>query len=271
MIDIMRRNHVQVSGNGPQTIMFGAGFGCDQKMWRYVAPHFEENYQVVLFDSVGMGNSDVTLYDAKKYSKLDSYAKDVLEIMEALNLNNTIFVGHSVSSMIGILASIKEPERFSHLVLVGPSPCYINELPDYVGGFDKEALEGLFDLMDKNYIGWANYLAPVVMKNVDRPELTKELEDSFCSTDPVIARNFAKTTFFSDNRKDLPRVTVPSLILQCKDDSVAPIEVGEYVHRHLPNSSLMYMEATGHSPHMSHPEETIELIEQYLQRNGLTK
>ncbi len=264
MIDVLKRNHVKVTGKGTQTMMFAAGFGCDQNMWRFVAPYFEEMYQVVLFDYVGAGKSDITKYAPEKYSTLEGYAQDVLDILSALDLKDTIFVGHSVSSMIGALAAIKEPDRFAKLVMVGPSPRYLNDLPDYIGGFDKEALEGLFDIMDKNYIGWANYLAPVIMKNAERPELAEELEESFCSTDPVIAKNFARTTFFSDNRKDLPQVMIPTLVLQCREDAVAPKEVGEYVHQHIPNSAIKYMDASGHCPHMSHPEETIQLIEDYL-------
>jgi sigma-B regulation protein RsbQ len=186
-------------------------------------------------------------------------------------LEEVIFVGHSVSSIIGILAAIREPERFSRLILIGPSPRYINDPPHYVGGFEKADLEGLLEMMDKNYMGWANFLAPLVMQNGERPALTRELEESFCSTDPTIARQFAQVTFFSDNRKDLPRVTVPSLILQCAQDVIAPDAVGEYVHHHLPGSALQRMEATGHCPHMSHPEETVAAIQAYLAGQNVTK
>lgn len=262
--DIRTRNNVKVLGNGTQPMLFAHGFGCDQNMWRFVTPAFEDDYSLVLFDYVGCGQSQVDVYDAARYGELDGYAQDVLDVCAALDLQDVIFVGHSVSCVIGILAAIREPERFSKLILVCPSPRYINAPPDYIGGFEEEELAGLLDLMDKNYIGWANFLAPVIMKNPDRPELAHELEESFCSTDPVIARQFAQVTFFSDNRDDLPRVAIPSLILQCTDDAIAPNVVGGYVHRHLPNSTLHHMKATGHCPHMSHPEETIAAMKAYL-------
>jgi sigma-B regulation protein RsbQ len=245
-------------------MMFAHGFGCDQNMWRFVTPAFEDDYQIVLFDYVGSGKSDLQAYSPERYSNLDGYAEDVLDICAALELKDAIYVGHSVSSVVGMLASIREPERFERLILVGPSPCYINDPPAYVGGFERADIEGLLDVMEKNYIGWANFLAPVVMKNQERPELTRELEESFCSTDPKIARRFAEATFFSDNRSDLPKVKTPSLIMQCSEDAIAPLEVGEYLQRHLPQSTLRVMKATGHCPHMSHPEETIQLIKEYL-------
>jgi len=268
MPDVLARNNVTVLGRGTQPILFAHGFGCDQNMWRFVAPAFTDDYQVVLFDYVGSGKSDKGAYDPERYGHLDGYAADVLEVCEALDLQDVVFVGHSVSSMIGVLASLQEPERFARLVLVGPSPCYVNDPPGYVGGFEREELEGLFDMMDKNYIGWASLLAPTVVKNQDRPELARELEESFCSTDPDMARRFARATFFSDNRDDLPGVRVPALVLQCTDDAIAPDEVGEYVHRHLPGSTMVRLQATGHCPHMSHPEETIEAIRSYLDEAG---
>jgi len=263
MVDVLKRNNVKVSGNGTQPILFAHGFGCDQNMWRYVTPAFEQNYRIVLFDYVGSGKSDFKAWDPQRYSTLDGYAEDVLEICEALDLRDVIFVGHSVSSMVGVLAANREPDRFSRLIMVGPSPRYIND-SGYVGGFERADIEGLLELMDKNYIGWANFLAPVVMKNDERPELTKELNDSFCSTDPKITRRFAETTFFSDNRADLARLSVPSLIMQCSEDAIAPVEVGHYLHQNLPQSTLRMMKATGHCPHVSHPEETIEAIRSYL-------
>ena len=244
-------------------MLFAHGFGCDQKMWRFITPAFEETHRIVLFDYVGSGKSDVSTYDFDRYATLEGYAQDVLDICAALDLRNVIFVGHSVSSMIGVLAANREPQRFSRLIMVGPSPRYINE-SGYVGGFERADIEGLFDLMDKNYIGWANFLAPVVMKNEDRPELTRELNESFCSTDPKITRRFAETTFFADNRADLASVRVPSLIMQCSEDAIAPVEVGNYLHRTMPGSTLRMLKATGHCPHISHPEETIETIKSYL-------
>jgi sigma-B regulation protein RsbQ len=263
MTDVLTRNNVHVSGSGTRPMLFAHGFGCDQNMWRYIVPEFERDHRVVLFDYVGSGKSDLSAYDEQRYSTLDGYAQDVLDICEALDLRDTVFVGHSVSSMVGVLAARREPSRFSHLVMVGPSPRYIND-EGYVGGFERPDIEGLLDLMDKNYIGWANFLAPVIMKNPDRPELGAELQESFCSTDPKIARRFAEVTFFADNRSDLAGVMVPSLILQCAEDAIAPVEVGAYLHRTLPSSKLRMMKATGHCPHMSHPEETIAAMREYL-------
>ena len=263
MTNAIARNNVKISGRGTQPILFAHGFGCDQTMWRFITPAFEEHYRIVLFDYVGSGQSDLSAYDFERYATLDGYAQDVLDICAALDLRDVIFVGHSVSSMVGVLAANRAPERFSRLIMVGPSPRYINDA-DYVGGFDRADIEGLLDLMDKNYIGWANFLAPVIMKNDERPELTAELNASFCSTDPKITRRFAETTFFSDNRADLPAVSVPSLIMQCSEDAIAPVEVGNYIHRKTPNSTLRLLKATGHCPHISHPDETVDAIKTYL-------
>jgi sigma-B regulation protein RsbQ len=262
--NILVRNNVKVFGKGIQPMLFAHGFGCDQNMWRFVTPAFEDDYRIVLFDYVGSGKSDLQAYSPERYGDLQGYVQDVLDVCASLGLKDVIFVGHSVSGVVGMLASIREPERFERLILVGPSPRYINDPPDYIGGFEREDIVGLLDVMEKNYIGWANFLAPVVMKNQERPELTRELEESFCSTDPKIARRFAETTFFSDNRDDLSKVTVPSLIMQCSEDAIAPLEVGEFLSRHLPQSTLRVMSATGHCPHMSHPEETIQIIKEYL-------
>ncbi len=266
--DILKRNNVKVSGRGTRPMLFAHGFGCDQNMWRFVAPAFEDDYRVVLFDYVGSGKSDLRAYDPQRYSTLEGYAQDVLDVCAALRLREVVFVGHSVSSVVGLLASIEEPRLFSRVVMVGPSPCYINDPPGYRGGFERADIEGLLELMERNYIGWANFLAPVVTKNPERPELARELEESFCSTDPRVARRFAEATFLSDNRGDLPRVSVPSLIMQCAEDAIAPAEVGEYLARHLPHSTLRVLEATGHCPHMSHPEETIRAIREYLAGGG---
>jgi sigma-B regulation protein RsbQ len=244
-------------------MLFAHGFGCDQNMWRFITPAFERDYKVVLFDYIGSGKSDLSAYDPQRYSTLEGYAQDVLDVCAALDLRDVIFVGHSVSSMVGVLAAKREPERFSRLLMVGPSPRYIND-EGYVGGFERADIEGLLELMDKNYIGWASFLAPVIMKNEERPELTQELQESFCSTDPKIARRFAETTFFADNRTDLTDVPVPSLIMQCAEDAIAPVEVGHYLYRTMPKSTLRLMKATGHCPHVSHPEETIEAMKEYL-------
>jgi sigma-B regulation protein RsbQ len=263
MTDVIRRNNVKVFGEGEQPMLFAHGFGCDQNMWRLITPAFAPDYRVVLFDYVGSGKSDLSAYDPARYGTLDGYAQDVLDVCEALDLRDVLFVGHSVSSMIGVLAANRAPERFSRLIMVGPSPRYLNDI-GYVGGFERADIEGLLDLMERNYLGWASYLAPVVMKNDGRPELTQELRESFCSTDPKIARRFAEATFFSDNRADLGEVRVPSLIMQCSEDAIAPVEVGSYLHRSLPDSTLRLMKATGHCPHVSHPGETIEAIRNYL-------
>jgi sigma-B regulation protein RsbQ len=260
---VQARNNVVIRGSGTQPMLFAHGFGCDQSMWRFVTPAFENEYRIVLFDYVGSGKSDWSAYDPQRYGTLEGYAQDVLEICRELDLRDVIFVGHSVSSIVGILAANQEPERFSRLILIGPSPRYINDA-DYVGGFERADIEGLLDTMERNYLGWASFLTPIIMKNPDRPELAKELETSFCSTDPDIARRFAEATFYADNRDDLPKVRIPSLVLQCSEDAIAPPEVGEYVHRHLSDSSFRVMEATGHCPHMSHPEETVRLMKEYL-------
>lgn len=262
---ITERNNVKVFGKGTQPMMFAHGFGCDQNMWRFITPAFENDYKIVLFDYVGAGKSDVNAYNPERYSSLQGYARDVLDICAELQLSDVIFVGHSVSSMVGVLAAIEEPRYFSRLVLVGPSPCYIND-GAYKGGFERKDIEELLETMEKNYIGWANFLAPNIMGNKDRPELGEELTESFCSTDPLIARRFAEATFFSDNREDLKKIRIPSLILQCSEDIIAPLEVGEYLSQNLHGSTLRVMKATGHCPHMSEPEETVSLMKEYLTR-----
>ncbi len=264
---IATRNNVRVYGKGVQPIMFAHGFGCDQNMWRFITPAFENDYRIILFDYVGAGKSDVNAYEPERYASLHGYVQDVLEIIDDLKLKDVIFVGHSVSSMVGVLAAIEEPSYFSKLILVGPSPCYINK-DDYKGGFEKKDIEDLLETMEKNYIGWANFLAPAIMSNKERPELGEELTESFCSTDPVIARQFAEATFFSDNREDLRKIKIPSLILQCSEDIIAPLEVGEYVNKNLANSTMKIMKASGHCPHMSEPEETISLMKDYLQNEA---
>jgi sigma-B regulation protein RsbQ len=263
-MDIIARNNVKVYGKGSQPMLFVHGFGCDQNMWRFITPAFEDDYKIVLFDYVGSGKSDLSAYNHERYADLNGYAEDILDVCRALQLRDVILVGHSVSSMTGLLSAIVEPEIFHSIIYIGPSPRYINDEPFYRGGFEKSDIEELLETMDKNYIGWANFLAPAIMKNPDHPELSKELTDSFCSTDPKIARQFAQVTFFSDNRRDLPKLQVPSLVLQCTDDLLAPLEVGRYVHEHTPNSTFRIMQATGHCPHMSAPEETIQLMREYL-------
>ena len=245
-------------------MVFIHGFGCDQTLWRFVAPAFEARYRVITFDYVGAGLSDRSAYEPARYGSLDAYAEDVLSICRALDLEDVILVGHSVSATVAMLAAIEEPDRFRDLVLITPSPRYLDDPPGYRGGFTRPDIDGLLAMMDVNATGWAAYLAPVVMGNPDRPELAKDLETTFCSIDPVMARQFAEVTFLADNRADLPDVTTPSLIIQCSDDAVAPTEVGEYLHRHLPDSRLVTLSAFGHCPHVSHPVETSEAIAAYL-------
>jgi sigma-B regulation protein RsbQ len=264
-MDLIQRNHISLSGRGTSPMIFAHGFGCDQNMWRFVAPAFADQHKIVLYDHVGAGKSDLSAYSFTKYDSLQGYADDLLEICSELNLRNAIFVGHSVSSVIGILAAINAPEYFRHLILIGPSPRYIND-DDYTGGFDEHDIAGLLDMLDANYLNWSNTMAPVIMGNPGRPELGIELSNSFCQTDPEIARHFARVTFTSDNRDDLPKVTTPSLILQCSEDVIAPEAVGRYVHKHIHDSQLAFMKATGHCPNLSAPDETISLIKAYLEQ-----
>jgi sigma-B regulation protein RsbQ len=261
--DVLRRNNVKVTGCDGPAILFAHGFGCDQNMWRFVAPAFENSHRVVLFDHVGAGQSDASAYDPRKYGTLDGYASDILEICRRLNLADLIFVGHSVSAMIGVVAAKREPTRFKALVLVGPSPRYVNDA-DYMGGFSREDIDGLLAALDSNYLGWSSAMAPVIMGNPDRPELGEELTNSFCRTDPEIAAQFARVTFLSDNRQDLGSIRTPTLILQCSDDVIAPYAVGEYVSRHMPASQLVVLKATGHCPNLSAPDETIIAIKTFL-------
>jgi len=263
-VDVLRRNNVRVSGKvDGRPIVFAHGFGCSQEMWRYVAPHFEDTYKVVLFDYVGAGGSDLNAYDRGKYDSLDGYATDVLEIFDALDLHDAVFVGHSVSSMIGVTAVVRDPSRFGALVLVGPSARYINT-DDYFGGFSKADIDGLLDSLDANYLGWSSAMAPVIMANGERPELGKELLDSFCRVEPVVASQFAHVTFLSDSRSDLSKVPVPTLILQCSEDVIAPIEVGKFVSEQIPDSTMVVLQTTGHVPHLSDPAEVVRAIRTYL-------
>lgn len=262
-MSVITRNNIVVKGKGSQPIMFVHGFGCDQNMWRYVYPAFEENYKIILFDQVGAGNSDLSAYKPEKYNDLEGYAEDIIEIAGELNLEKIIFVGHSVSSMIGIIASLKAPGLFKSLVLVGPSPCYINDA-DYYGGFTQPQIEEMLESLDNNHLGWSRAMAPVIMGNPDRKELSEELANSFCRTDPEIAKQFARTTFLSDERAIISSVNIPTLILQCSEDVIAPREVGEYVHQKIKGSKLVILNATGHCPNLSAPEETTYQILQFL-------
>jgi sigma-B regulation protein RsbQ len=263
-MDVLTRSNVQVHGRtDAPPMLFSHGFGCDQNMWRYVWPAFADEFRVVLFDHVGHGRSDRSAFDPARYATLDGYARDVLDIMEALELEDVVYVGHSVSAMIGVVASNTEPERFGRLVLIGPSPRYVDD-GDYVGGFSAQDIDGLLASLDSNYLGWSSAMAPAIMGNGDRPELGEELHNSFCATDPEIARHFARVTFLSDNRADLASAQTPALVLQCSEDVIAPTAVGEFVHSQLPNSRFRQLRATGHCPNLSAPQETVEAIREFV-------
>ncbi len=263
-MDVTDRYNVLVSGRPDgQPMMFAHGFGCDQHMWRRVAPRFEAEFRVVLFDHVGAGGSDLTAYDPDRYDSLRGYAEDVLIICRELDLVDVIFVGHSVSAMIGVLAAVAEPDRFAKLVLVGPSPRYIDD-GTYVGGFSESDIIDLLESLESNYLGWSSAMAPVIMGNSERPELGEELTESFCRTDPRIARQFARVTFLSDNRADLGKVSTPTLVLQCRDDVIAPVAVGEYVADAMIDSRLVLLDATGHCPNLSAADATSAAIAEFV-------
>jgi sigma-B regulation protein RsbQ len=260
----LTRHHVSVTGraDGP-ALVFAHGFGCDQNMWRWVAPAFRDDFRVVMFDHAGAGEADPAAFDEQRHASLQGYADDVVEICRELDITHGVFVGHSVSSMIGVLADAAAPELFDRLVLIGPSPRYIDD-EGYVGGFTEADVRELLDSLESNYLGWSSAMAPVIMGNPDRPELGGELTDSFCRSDPDRARRFAEVTFLSDNRTDLPEVRTPTLVLQCAHDAIAPVEVGRYVADAIPHAELVVLDATGHCPHMSAPEETVAAITRFV-------
>lgn len=262
-MNVLKRNNVTIKGSGENVIFFAHGFGCDQNMWRYVAPAFEEKYMTVLFDHVGAGNSDLSAYSFERYNQLDSYAEDIVEIARELKISNAVFVGHSVSAIMGIIAAKMSPELFSSLILVAPSPSYIND-KDYVGGFSRLEIDELLESLNNNHLGWSVTMAPVIMGNPEREGLGQELTNSFCKTDPEIAKHFARTTFLTDKRDILGDSKVPVLILQCSDDVIAPVEVGHYMHNNMDQSKLIIMKAIGHCPNLSAPEETIAAIRDFL-------
>lgn len=262
--EILTRNNVTVIGQGSKTLMLAHGFGCDRNMWRFITPLLIKEYKIVLFDYVGSGKSDLSHYNKDRYSKLEGYAQDIVDICEALNLSNVSLVGHSVSSIIGILASIQSPTLFTKLIMVCPSPCFLNFAPNYFGGFDKEDLDELLNIMDKNYIGWADYLAPLVMGSNQSKDLIDELSSSFCSTDPVIAKSFAKATFFSDYRHILKDVTHECLIFQSNNDALAAPRIGEFMHKEITHSTLQVIDAQGHCLHMTVPEDIAIRIAEYV-------
>jgi sigma-B regulation protein RsbQ len=261
--NILKRNNVNVIGKGDQPMLFIHGFGCDQNMWRFVTPAFEERYKIILIDLVGCGKSDDSAYDPEKYDTLQGHVNDVLEICSVLALKNVILVGHSISANISLLSSISNNKIFEKLILVCPSPKFLNE-DGYTGGFDQKDIDGLIDAIESNYLGWSKAIAPVIMSNVERPELSNELEKSFCSNNPEIAIHFAKVTFLCDNRNALEKVKTKTLVLQSKTDNLAAVSVGEYVHDNIKNSVFKILETDGHCPHLSHPNETILAIKEFL-------
>jgi sigma-B regulation protein RsbQ len=262
--DVLRRNNVRVIGNPEgRPMVFAHGFGCSQEMWRLLTPAFERDHRIVLYDLLGAGGSDLSAYDRGRYDSLHAHADDLVEILRALDLTDAVLVAHSVAGMIAVLAATREPERVGGLVLVGPSPRYIND-GDYVGGFEREDIDALLDTLDANYLGWSSTMAPLIMGNAERPELGEELTDSFCRVDPAIAAHFARVTFLSDNRRDLAKVTTPTLVVQCSDDVIAPDAVGAFVHESIPGSELAVLSATGHCPHLSAPDELAAAMRRYL-------
>ena len=259
---IVTRNNVQVRGKGPPMV-FVHGFGCDQSMWRLLTPHFAETHTCILLDLVGSGQSDLSAYDRDKYASLQGYAADLCEVLAAVTSAPAVCVGHSVSAMIGMLANLQSPDQFLAQVMVGPSPCYVND-GEYVGGFERADIESLLETLESNYLGWSSNMAPAIMGAPEQPQLAVELTNSFCRTDPDIAKQFARVTFLSDHRADLPKLQAPTLVLQCSDDVIAPLTVGEYLERTIPNCTLRIIENVGHCPHLSAPSASADAIEQFL-------
>jgi sigma-B regulation protein RsbQ len=262
-MSVQVRNNVHAQGHGPATLVFSHGFGCDQNMWRFIAPHFVQRFKVVTFDLVGSGKSDLAAYDARKYGSLQGYASDVLELVDEFADGPVVFVGHSVSAMIGLLSGLRAPGKIAAHVMVGPSPCYIDD-GDYHGGFKREDIESLLDTLEGNYLGWASAMAPALMGAPERPELGEELTASFCRTDPAIAKQFARVTFLSDNRDDVPRLQAPTLVIQSTDDIIAPVAVGEYLQRRLPHATLRVVDNVGHCPHLSAPRQSLDAMDEFL-------
>ncbi|MBA3774496.1 MAG: alpha/beta hydrolase [Ramlibacter sp.] len=261
-MSVLKRNNVHVQGTG-RPMVFIHGFGCDQAMWRLLAPHFAERYQVILLDLVGNGGSDLSAYDSRKYASLQGYADDICQVLNEVTQEPAIVVAHSVSAMIGLLANVKCPRQFASQIMVAPSPCYIND-GDYIGGFERADIEALLETLESNYLGWSSNMAPAIMGSPDQPELSAELTNSFCRTDPEIAKHFARVTFLSDHRADLPRLQTPTLILQCNDDMLAPMAVGEYMKKAIPNAELRVIENVGHCPHLSAPSASVLAMEEFL-------
>ena len=263
-VDVLTRNGVSVHGDpGAAPIVFGPGYGTSQNMWRLVAPQFADENRVVRFDHVGSGESDVSAYDRRKYDTLRGYAADLLEILRSLDLHDVVFVGHSVSAMIGALAAIEEPDRFAKLIMLSPSPRYLND-DGYVGGFERADVDALLDALEVDHVSWAAQMAPALMQNAERPELAAELAESMARTTTKVAQHFARVTFLSDMRRYLKHISTPTLILQTSDDLIAPLEVGEYLHEHIAGSELVVLGAAGHYAHLSDPAEIEHQIRRCL-------
>jgi sigma-B regulation protein RsbQ len=261
--NLVAKNNITIQGTGSKSMFLVHGYGCDQNMWKFITPQFKEDYRIILIDLVGSGKSDENAYDYDKYSSLEGYADDIIEICDALNLKDICFVGHSVGAIIGLLAAVKRPALFEKLIMIGPSPRYINDAV-YFGGFSQNDIDDLMETLDSNYLGWSSAMATVIMGNPDRPELAAELEESFCQNNPEIAKHFAKVTFQGDNRSDLNKLTTDTLIIQSMEDAIASVKVGRYVHENIANSKFVILETTGHCPHLSDPNQTIEAMKKYL-------
>ena len=263
LTDVTVRNNVKIIGNGSVTLMFGHGFGCDQNTWQSIVPAFKDDYRIILFDYVGAGKSDLSAYDPDRYSSLEGYAQDLIDICTDLEIEDVVFIGHSVSSMIGLLAVKNAPSIFNKVIFIGPSPRYINDA-DYHGGIEMTDLEDLLEVMDSNYLGWSQMLAPSIIGNPDRPELGEALTESFCSTDPDIAKRFARVTFLSDNRKDLAHLSIPSLTIQCQNDFLTSQAIAEYIQQHTHNNEIVMLKSSGHCPHLSDPAGVINAIQSFI-------
>lgn len=260
---VFKKNNINIFGKGTQPMLFAHGYGCNQEMWRLVTPAFEEDYQIHLFDHVGSGESQVEKYDFSKYKSLQGYADDLIDICDSLSLKRSVLVAHSVSSMIATLAAVSRPDLFDKLIMIGPSPRYINE-GEYFGGFDQQDIDELIETLESNYLGWSSFITPVIVGNPEKEEYSNELHTSFCSMDPAIAKHFAKVTFTGDNRQDLQKLKTPTLIIQTHPDVIAPKEVGNYVHSQISNSELVQLDCSGHCPHLTAPDLVIEAIRNFL-------
>ena len=252
-----------VTGRGARTLVFVHGYGCDHSMWRFVAPQFADSYRVVQYDLTGMGKSDLDAYDFAQYRSLHRHAQDLVEILVHLDLEDCVLIGHSVGATIASLASSLCPTRISGLALVAPSPFFMND-GDYIGGFARETLDGLVDLMEQNFFGWTGQVTPLIAGDGDTGPATTELSESFCRTDPDIAKHFGRVTFLSDHRADMKLVTTQAIIIQCAHDTLAPVTVGHWLFGNMRDAQLAVIDATGHCPHLTAAEITTDQIRAFL-------